>query len=310
MKWAIRILVIVLILVGGAFFLYRSITGTFDDQISISENTFFTIEEGQTLYGVAAQLEEKGIISNQNNLIWLSRFSDKAAVLAAAYEFTPQMTLTDLYQAITQGTSLSDESRVTIVEGLTLKQIGDELADRGLIDSGDTFITVASSGLVRFKNSYDFLADLSEGATLEGYLFPDTYRFFKDSSVDEILRKMLDNFEAKFADLQPQADQSEYSIHELVTLASIIQAEVRGEDEMAAISGIFHNRLEIGMALQADSTINYLTRSGRDRSTVEDLEIDSPYNTYKYPGLPPGPISHPGLAALTAAISPDDTDYL
>ena len=244
-------------------------------------------------------------------MVWLSRFEDFGQILAADYEFPVGFTLRQVYTAITAGTNLSPENQVTLIEGLTLEQMAEVLVEEGVISLPDEFIVATSKGLARFVDRFSFLESKPADQDLEGYLFPDTYRFFKDSTIDEIVVKILENFDNKLSvEMRRAIADSGRTIHEVVTLASIVEREVRGQQDQATVAGLFTNRLDINLALQADSTINYITKSGRDRSTLADLEIDSPYNTYKYPGLPPGPISNPGLSALQAAVNPAETDFL
>lgn len=303
------VLIIVIALIGGGW--YISLTRSFDAGIIPGEDVFFSIEEGSTLTKVAHSLEDNGIIAKASSLLWLARLEGEKAVLAADYQFPPEFTLRDLYRAITEGEALSLESQVTLIEGLNTEEIAGVFEKKGLVSSADEFVAAVTSNLDAFKKEFDFLATIPVSGSLEGYLFPDTYRFFDDATSEDIMRRMLNNLDNKLNDKMRSAiEKSGRTIHEVMTLASIIEKEVPEPEDMKTIAGIFVNRLDIGMALQADSTINYLTKSGRDRSTQEDLEIDSLYNTYKYPGLTPGPISNPGLNAIKAAIYPDDTDYL
>lgn len=311
MRYLIGFLSIIVLLAAIPGGWYLVMQRSFDQPLLISENTYFIVENGATLSRVSQILEDQSIIDKASRLIWLSRFEGQVPILAAAYEFTPGMTLRDLYRAITLGESISDEVQITLVEGLTLEEMANKFVEKTLVESADIFTIASSSGLSRFTNQYDFLADLPKSASLEGYLFPDTYRFFAETPIDDLLARLLDTLDQKLSDeMLADIAKSDRSIHEVMTLASLVQSEVRGVDEMAEVAGILQNRLEIGMPLQLDSTINYLTKSGRDRSTFDDLAIDSPYNTYQNPGLPPGPISNPGLDAIKAAIYPAETDNL
>jgi UPF0755 protein len=308
MKKLIVLILIALVLLGAGWLVFSR---SFDQQLTITEPVFFVIPQGSTLTSVANDLEEKQIIKSADTLLWLNRLEKAGPVLAASYEFPPEYTIRDLYDAIITGDSISDEVQVTFREGLVITEMADLLVEARLISDPQEFILATSNGIDRFVSQFSFLESIPEGQDLEGYLFPDTYRFFADATVDEIILAMLRNFDAKFTDeMRASIANSDKSIHELVTFASIVEKEVRSIDDMKVVAGLFQNRLDIGMLLQADSTIGYITRSGRDRSTFADLEIDSPYNSYKYAGLPPGPISNPGINAIIAAINPAETDYL
>jgi UPF0755 protein len=162
-------------------------------------------------------------------------------------------------------------------------------------------------------NEFLVRAGKPDHVDLEGYLFPDTYRFAPDATGNKIVDQLLATMEQRLTEADAWfavgKDQEFQSMHELLTLASILEREVRQPETMKMVSDIFRKRLEIGMALQADSTVNYITGGDNPSVSLADLEIDSPYNTYKYPGLPPGPISNPGINALTAAAYPQGNDY-
>lgn len=143
----------------------------------------------------------------------------------------------------------------------------------------------------------------------EGYLFPDTYFFFQGATAEDVATRLEKTFEERVAVLEDAFLESDYTRDEIVTLASIIEREVHDPADQRLVSGVLHNRLDIGMALQADATLYYLLGKPSSELTQEDLETDSPYNTYRYPGLPPGPISNPGLEAMKAALEPTPSEY-
>ncbi len=293
-----------IVLYGGS--LYASI----HDPILATDPVFYTVKSGATLTTVAQELQDRGVIKSAFTLRFISRLEGQNPVQAADYQFMPGISVLELYQDLVQGKSLSPERQVTLVEGWTIPQMADELAEVGIIASAEAFITASTQNTGRFEERFTFLAERPAEASLEGYLFPDTYRFFPLSEPDVVIEKLLTTFDRQVDEaMRAQVRASGRSLHDFVILASIVEREVRSPDEMAVVAGIFSNRLEVGMALQADSTVNYITSSGRARSTYEDLAIDSPYNTYKYAGLPKGPISNPGINALRAAAKPADTEY-
>lgn len=282
-----------------------------DTPLNITSDFFYTVEQGATLTSVANELEEQGIIKSARILLLSARLNGNKPVIAGNYKFIVGSRLKDLENALVSGDAITDEVQVTFPEGYVIDDMAVELVDAGLIADEAEFVTAANTNIDRFVKQFTFLESIPEGQGLEGYLFPDTYRFFADAKVDEIILAMLRNFDSKLDNAARQEiARSGKTIHDVIILASLVEKEVRGVDEMQVVAGLFQNRLDIGMLIQADSTIGYVTKSGRDRSTFADLEIDSPYNTYKYAGLPPGPISNPGLNAITAAISPAETDYL
>jgi len=181
--------------------------------------------------------------------------------------------------------------RVTFPEGWTAHQMAALLESRGITSAKDYLVLV-------------------DKEKREGFLFPDTYRIYKNSSAEDIIKKMLDNFDAKLApDLRLAINSQGKTIFDVITMASIIQNEVKNLDDMKVVSGIFWNRIKIGQALGSDATLTYVLGVKKDRHSLEETNLDSPYNTYKYKGLPPGPISNPGINSIVAAIYPTDTDY-
>lgn len=206
------------------------------------------------------------------------------------------------------------EVTLTIPEGYTLAQIGGLVATKFSVtqEEWETLTGVHSP-----LNTHPFIIAAQKPADvdLEGYLFPDTYRFDPSATGEEIVKKMIDTMQQRVAsvgDIEPlgtATDDVYVSIHAYLTLASILEKEVRQPETMANVANIFEKRLQIGMALQADSTVNYITNGNDPSVSLLDTQIVSRFNTYKYPGLPPGPISNPGLNALVAAAHPTQNAY-
>lgn len=196
-----------------------------------------------------------------------------------------------------------EEVELTVIEGWTIHDIQKMLTDQGIDVRPSDFLAH------RFADDFSFLKGLPLNATVEGYLFPDTYRVWKDQLPDALLRKQLDRFTQQTVEIRAGASQQGKNLHELVTLASIVEKEVRHDADRPVVAGIFLNRLKDGMRLQSDATLNYILQSGHDRLSTSELETDSLYNSYRYAGLPPGPISNPGKAALEAAFTPTKSNY-
>ncbi|RKY89252.1 endolytic transglycosylase MltG, partial [candidate division KSB1 bacterium] len=195
------------------------------------------------------------------------------------------------------------DEKITIQEGLTSQKICSILKDTLEIDS-TKFISLLTDK--EFINELGIDAD-----NLEGYLFPETYYFPCGISEKEIIKKMVGEFHKVFNDsLKKRARELNFSVHEIVTLASIIEGEAKIDDERNKISAVFHNRLKRRMRLQADPTIQYIIKDGPRRLLLKDLKIESPYNTYLHRGLPPGPICNPGKKSIIAALYPSCENYL
>jgi len=216
------------------------------------------------------------------------------------------------------------EKTIRILEGWTNRDIADYLASQDLFPATNFLALVGSDqGTEKISSSFNG-PDLkirypwlpADKDSLEGYLFPDTYRIFATSTPEEVIIKMLDNFDNKLSpEMRSEITQQGKTIQEIVNLASIIEKEApitggeEGDKDAKIIGGIFYNRLKIGQALQSDATLSYIFNDNKPQHSGPELEIDSPYNTYKYRGLPPGPIGNPGLAAIKAAIYPADNNY-
>lgn len=202
------------------------------------------------------------------------------------------------------------EVTLTFPEGMTLAQMGARV--QAAIPTITEEDWNAAVGIASPFADDPFVVEAKKPSSvdLEGYLFPDTYRFFATATADDIVQKMLHEMDAKFTpDMRAAAAKAGRSIHDELTLASIVEREVRSDDDRAVVADIFWRRVDTGMALQADSTVNYVTGNTTPSISDADRTIDSPYNTYKYPGLPPGPISNPGLASITAVVTPQANTY-
>ena len=281
-----------------------------DDVLALTkpdEVTTVTIGENATLGEIADALHDADLI----NYPWLFKIYGNYAhvadrVKAGTYELNR---LYD-YHAIVNGLS-SGEARetvkVTLIEGYSCKQIFQLLADAGVC-SVEQLEQAASSG---DYSEYWFASDLpKDGANrLEGYLYPDTYEFYTQADAQVVLRKILDNCDAKIDDtLRAQVEQSGHSLHEIITVASLIEEEAASEGERADIASVIYNRLASKELpyLQLDSTVYYAADLMGESF---DTNLDNPYNTYRYEGLPPGPIDNPGMNSIRAALAPNETDY-
>ncbi|MSR23162.1 MAG: endolytic transglycosylase MltG [Gemmatimonadetes bacterium] len=228
---------------------------------------------------------------------------DDREIRAGGYRVAPGTRWVPLLDQLVAGRVITRP--LTIPEGFTLDQIAGRLAEWTGTTPDEVAIRLSDEALAERWNV--------PGPGLEGYLFPDTYRFAPGVSLNAILRAMVDRYHSIWTGpWRARADSLGLSEREVTTLASIVQAEAMHEEEMPTISGVYHNRLRIGYLLQADPTVQYALGARRSRLLYADIDsvADHPYNTYTQPGLPPGPIGAPGEAALTAALYPADVDYL
>lgn len=268
----------------------------------------FVVEKGFGVKEIARQLEEDKIIRSAWWLEIYVWYKDQGSALQAGkYSLSPSFNIPEIVEVITGGKVISNEIKVTFPEGFIYDQIKARLIERGMESAG----VLGGETVGDYQVQYKFLSDAAAQASLEGFLFPDTYIFERDYDKSEIIKKFLDNFDKKLApELREQISRQGKKIYEIIILASIVQQEANSEEEMPLIAGVFAKRLSIGMALESDATINYVTGKKDRQPLYSDLKVRSAYNTYLNRGLPPGPICNPGLAAIKAAIAPQITDYL
>jgi len=265
------------------------------------ETKIFKVEKGNSAKVIAENLKNAGLIKNPflfrlYIFLALSQYSLKPG----EYELSSKMPIRDIGDTLVLGGV--NEVIITIPEGFNLKQIEDRFVGAGLTKRNE---------LMNYKFSKDappILLDKPKSASLEGYLFPDTYRFFKDATLSDVISKMIDNLSNKLTpDLKTAIKDSSYSTYEILTMASLIEKEISKDSDRLIVAGILWKRLKAGVSLQVDATLVYIT--GRNEIFETDKKINSPYNTYLYRGLPKGPIANPGLSAIKAAIFPEASPY-
>ena len=263
----------------------------------------FDIKKGEPFSQVVDRLFINGIIPSKSNFrIAAFFYGAEKRVRAARYYIPNGLSYLDLLDLFING-DCNFARKVVIGNGATINWIASKLQWQVYIDSVD-FINKA--------NDTDFLQSLGHyQPSLEGYLFPEEYEVYEHSSPEEVITLFYKGNKDFFVDsLKRRCDELGYSIHEILTLASIVEGETNLVQEMPKIAGVYHNRLNRGMKLQADPTIQYLLPGGWRRLLYKDLEIDSPYNTYMYEGLPPAPINNPRKDAIIAALYPEQHNYL
>lgn len=267
----------------------------------------FTIEPGAHLDEIAAALQREGYIRSDLVFSLYARVRGLDARLQAGeYYLAGAMSGRDVLEKIVSGDAIFDEVEVTIPEGFTIEQMAARFEEVGLFDA-ELFLEAA-----RMREAYggvSVLAAIEDGVLLEGYLFPDTYRVFADSTPQTVILRMARRLEERLSgELLADIRRDEHSLHEILTLASIVQKESPLED-MPLIAGVFWNRIESGWLLESDATVNYALGTSKLQPTFADTRVDHPYNTYRNRGLPPGPIGSPGLAAIDAVVHPAEHEY-
>jgi UPF0755 protein len=260
------------------------------------------IPDGSTFQFVAALLEREGLIKSRSVfvLIGKSQSADRK-VQAGEYELNPGMTPAEILSKLLNGEVLLHP--LTIPEGLTITQIADVVSQQGLTDRVE---------FLRLAKDREFVASLGiKAETLEGYLYPDTYKFPRPIEAREVLMAMVEQLRQMVGpDLLARMQELKMTMHEVLTLASVIEKETGSGDERAEISAVFHNRLKKHIPLQSDPTVIYGLPAFDGNLHKNDLSSPSPYNTYRVQGLPPGPIANPGIQAIHAALYPSDSRSL
>ncbi len=267
---------------------------------SSSAKIVFHIEKGSSAKEVASNLEDADLIKNKSSFIKdIKDLNLEGAIRYGSFVLSPSMTLEEIVEILT--TEGSGELALTIPEGWTIDQIDARLTELGLIKAGEF-----SSCAADCEFNYKFL---EKNANLEGYLFPDTY--FIDNAnfeVEGLIDQILGNFDNRWTEeMQSQLEASDRTLDQIVIVASMLEKEVRTEEDLAMVSGIIWNRLDNDWTLGIDATLLYKDEDGK--ITVEDLSEDSPYNTRLNTGLPPTAIGNPGLATLKAALNPTFSEY-
>ena len=271
----------------------------------------FVVDPGETAVEIADRLRTAGLISDAELFRRYVQYHGlDAGIEVGEFTLRQTMTIPEIAQALQKGQR--PEQVVTVQEGLRLEQVAAVVAEQTGISAAE-FLALVTVGWRDAGLAFDFLADLPPGATLEGFLFPDTYRLPEDATAGDLLGRMLETFEERVSpEMRAAAANRGLTVHQLVTLASIVEREAVLDDERPLIAGVYANRLESGWFLGACPTVQYSLGAPAEwwpQLTLENTEMDSPYNTYRNLGLPPGPICSAGLASIQAAAFPADTDY-
>ena len=266
------------------------------------------VPEGAGLKAVADILYEKKLISNKYIFILESYVKrEHNGFKAGVFKLTDRMTPEKIREVLSTASSVGRENEIVVVvkEGFSMVEIAELLQFKGVCSSGD-FLTACETEVF----DYDFVTKIPERESrLEGYLFPDTYYFTPNMEPRAVITKMLDRFGKVFDDRrEARVIELGTSIDEIVKIASIVEKEISAEEERKIAASVVYNRLNRGMRLEMDSTVQYAM--GKRVERVTDTSINSPYNTYKHDGLPVGPISNPGDACVEAALYPAETNYL
>jgi UPF0755 protein len=307
MKWIKRLFLLLMlaaiVLGAGGWWVYSQVI---DPYRGYSDpEVFVDIPAGSSPSAIGARLVDAGVVRDPRTFqvaLWISGRS--RALRAGEYRFDAPLHALDVIDKIARGDVY--RRRLTFREGLTITEMAQVFEERGFGSAADFRAAAGNAALIQ---------DLDPAAAdLEGYLFPETYALSRGTTAAAVVAQMVDGFKnALTPEIRSQAAAAGLSVRQLVTLASLVEKETGTPSERPLVAAVYANRMKIGMGMQADPTVIYaLEKAGRYDGNLrrEDLQFDSPYNTYRYAGLPPGPIAAPGKASLEAAAKPAEVDYL
>ena len=280
------------------------------DELVVSD---FSIKKGENVWDVANDLKANKLIDSSIKFVFnIYKNGLQKEIKAGDYKLSSDLSNSDIAKIITEGRVVeeSESIKITFPEGWSSGQMAERLSENGF--SGENFLELVEKPNYFYQTyGFEFLKNIPEGQNMEGFLFPDTYFLKQDTEAEIIIKKMLDNFDEKLStELREEISSQGKTVYEVITMASLIEKEVRIEEDRKIVGGVFWNRLEIGQALQSCATLAFIRGDNKMQYSYADTKIDSLYNTYLYPGLPPGPIANPGLSSIEAAIYPTETDYI
>jgi UPF0755 protein len=305
LKIFVALLLAISALSAGLFFYFRH--QVFNSLGTAEKTKIFSIEKGENSKSIVGRLKKENLISKEIFALYYLKTSGLGnKILPGDYEINGRMKIPEIIKTITQEQNIF--SKITFPEGWDSKKMSERLGSNGFSQEG--FLEITKNPNLELKSKFSFFSLLPREGSLEGYLFPDTYFFSKKLTSEEIVKKMLNNFDSQLTlELRDEIAKQGKSLEEVVTMASIIEKEVISEKDRKIASGIFWDRIKNGQPLQSCATISYVLGANKKQYTFEDTRIQSPYNTYLNQGLPPGPICNPGISAIRAAIYPTNTDY-
>ncbi|WML30615.1 endolytic transglycosylase MltG [Neobacillus sp. OS1-32] len=310
------ILVLLILIVGGGGYLYiKSALNPIDPNSKI--HTKVAIPIGSSVTSIGETLEDHGIIKNARVFKYYVKFKNEAGFMAGEYELSPSMDIPEIVSRLKTGKVLAQPAvKMTIPEGKQLKEIAAIMAKATKQKEADVFKQINDASFVKsLMTKYPNLLtneilNTAVKYPLEGYLYPATYSFYKKNpTVEEMVDAMLEKTQSVLANYSEESKEKKLTFHRLLTMASLIEEEATKKADRKAISSVFYNRLKKGMPLQTDPTVLYAQGKHKQRVYYKDLKVNSPYNTYKHQGLPPGPIANAGKISIEAALEPENTNY-
>ncbi len=314
-------IILALVALWAAFFAWRKVEKEAFERTAGSSNLVieFEVKEGEGVRELAKSLENQGLIKHRLYFYYyLWRVGNHDKLQAGTYHLAPDMRIAEIAGKIMQGEIATKTVKLVVPEGLNNEKIFKLLAAKKpeLLEEFKSLasckcLNAADCACDKFSAKYDFIRQIPAGIDLEGYLFPDTYFIEEDDDAEALINKFLTNFEKKLrVEMAKNKDKNGMNLHQLITLASIVEREAKNEQDRKRVAGVLLNRLEIDMPLQVDATLSYILGEDRVKFHNKHIQENSPYNTYLNKGLPPGPIANPGMEAILATLYPEKTDCL
>lgn len=312
------ILLLILILAATSISYFRSLNSSSRE----GEDVQFVIAPGQGVKIIAKNLSDKGLINSKLYFkIYVWQKGKEGDFQAGTYNLNSKSSIVELVDILTFGKTVKNERKITIIEGWSLKDVGRYFEKEEMFQE-EEFLELVGFPQIDYRNNkkmgelkdyssqFSFLKDKPKYYSLEGYLFPDTYIVYNDASLEYVVLKILNNFDKKLTSkMREDIAKQAKTVYEVITMASLVEKEVRDTEEMKIVSGIFWKRVKNGQPIQSCASLAYIMGINKPIYSIEDTKIDSPYNTYQNYGLPPGPICNPGFRAIEAAIYPEETPY-
>ena len=308
-------LTVLVLVIGIGMTVWNHLYGSFVAPVDAADEAEypFEISSGESLNRVATNLENAGLIRSKSAFKYYCDFAGMSQkIQIGSYSIKKSMAMTDIAELLTTGDGNPLVRNITLIPGETIEDFAARLVKNGVLEFPDAFLAACRDG--KAYSEYYYIEDvLATGRAderkyvLEGYLAPNTYEVYVSATEDNIIRKLLSQTEAVFTlENQERAEELGLTMDQVLTLASLIEKEAK-ESDFARVSAVFHNRLKEGMKLESDVTIHYITGVRKMALADSDLAVSSPYNTYQVTGLPLGPICNPSVAAIRAALYPDES---
>lgn len=289
----------------GAFFFAVFGGGTSEKAPEKGLPIYVKVRSGMNAKEIGEELQRRGIVDSKLKFWLMAKINGyDSRFMAGSYALRRGMDMQEILEKLVQGEA--EEYEIAIPEGFTVKDIAERLGEEGIAEKEDFLKRAEKFAPYPYMKATDKVKYRAEG-----FLFPATYKVQAEVTVEELLELMTNTFDQRLTpSMRRRAEEMGLSVHELVTLASLVEKEARYDEDRPIIAQVFLKRLKLDMPLQSDATLQYLMDAPKEDLSISDTKMESPYNTYQNRGLPPGPVANPGLESIQAVLHPADTDYL